>query len=50
MHIIFTEQELKWINTQKFGWQIKKDCPPDIRKSIEKKKEKLDQQGVRRWA
>lgn len=47
MHIIFTEQELNWIDTKKWGWQIKKDCPPDIRRGIEKKKIKLDSQGER---
>lgn len=48
MHIIFTEQELKWIDTKIWGWKIKKDCPSDIRKRIEKKLKRLDHQLERR--
>lgn len=44
MHIIFTEDELKYINTKAFGWPIKDKCPDTIRKSIERKKELLNSQ------
>lgn len=37
MTITFTEDELEYIN-KKFGhWTIKKDCPKEIKKSINKK-------------
>lgn len=44
MHIIFTEDEMKYINTKAFGWPIKDQCPDKIRKSIERKKELLNSQ------
>lgn len=49
MHIIFSEEELRWINKRTMGWPLKQDCPEKIKKSIEKKKEKLNKQkeGVR---
>ena len=31
MTIYFTEQELKWIAKEKFGWFIKKECPKEIK-------------------
>lgn len=37
MHMLFTSEELKWIDTKTFGWPIKKECPEKIRKSIEQK-------------
>lgn len=45
MHIIFTEEERKWIYTERFGFPIKKGCPEKIKKNIEKKKELLNRQG-----
>ena len=39
MIIFFTEEERKWMDTKTIGWPIKDDCPDDIRKSIEKKKQ-----------
>lgn len=44
MHMIFTEEELRYIDTKQFGFPVKKDCPEKIRKSIEKKKRILDKQ------
>lgn len=44
MHIIFTEEEKRWIDTKKFGWPIKEDCPEEIKKRIEKKKSAIDSQ------
>lgn len=44
MHIKFTENEREWIETDKFGWPIKKGCPESIKKSIVQKKETLDNQ------
>ncbi len=46
MHIIFSKEELKWINTSTWGWEIKKGCPDSIRKSIEKKKYYLNNQNT----
>lgn len=37
MHMLFTNEELKWIDTKTFGWPIKRSCPKDIRENIEKK-------------
>ena len=44
MHILFSDEEKKWINRRSFGWTIKKGCPDEIRHSIENKKKKLDNQ------
>ena len=46
MHIIFSKEELNWIDTDKWGWKIKKGCPDSIRKSIEKKKYYLNNQNI----
>lgn len=46
MHIMFTEVEKQYIDTKKFGFPIKAGCPERIKKSIEKKKKLLDNQGV----
>lgn len=47
MHIIFTDEELKWITTRELGWPIKSGCPDGIRATIEQKKKKLDNQNER---
>lgn len=44
MHIIFSEEEKKWIDTRTFGFPIKEGCPAKIRESINKKKAALDSQ------
>lgn len=44
MHIMFTEEEKKWIDFNVFGLRIKKGCPDKVRKSIENKKFLLDSQ------
>lgn len=44
MHMLFTEEEQKWIDKTKFGWPIKKGCPLDIEKSIKEKKREIDNQ------
>lgn len=49
MHMIFTKEELVWIESDKFGWPIKRGCPQEIRKSITAKKEKLDKQMGREF-
>lgn len=46
MHMIFTDEEKRWISMNVFGWPIKKGCPDSIRKSIEKKKKIIEQQKV----
>ena len=48
MTIYFTEQELKWIAKEKFGWFIKKECPKEIKIVLSKKLEnfKIRQVGV----
>ncbi len=40
MIMIYTEEELEWIDTKTMGWPIKENCPSDIKKSIERKMEK----------
>lgn len=47
MHMIFSAEELQWINTRKYRWPIKKDCPSKIRLSIERKKKIIDDQFKR---
>ena len=37
MHVIFTEDELEWIDKKIFNWTVKKGCPSSIKKSLEKK-------------
>lgn len=44
MHMIFTEEEKRWIVVNKFGWPIKSGCPSKIKKSIEKKKNEIKNQ------
>lgn len=44
MHMIFTEQEKEWINISKWGWTLKKGCPENIKKSIERKKKIINSQ------
>lgn len=44
MHMFFTDDELEWIDTSKFGCPIIDGCPENIRKSIEEKKKKIDNQ------
>ena len=48
MTIYFTEQELKWIEKEKFHWFIKKECPQEIKLLLSKKLEnfKIRQVGV----
>ena len=42
MHLVFTKEEKKWIDMELFNWTIKKGCPKDIKKEIEKKLELLN--------
>lgn len=44
MHVIFTEDERKWIDFNVFGLRIKRGCPDKVRESIENKKLLLDSQ------
>lgn len=46
MHMMFSEEELYWVNTQVFGWPIKNGCPRKIKQSIERKKKMIDNQEV----
>ena len=41
MHIIFTAEELQWINKKPFNWTIKKGCPDSIKKGLQKKLDAL---------
>ena len=34
MHIVFTEEEKIYINMNFLNWEIKKDCPKHLKKSI----------------
>lgn len=47
MHMIFTEEEKRWINKRKFGWPIISNCPSNIKKSIQEKKQILNNQKIR---
>lgn len=37
MTIIFTEQELEWIEKEPLNWHPKDGCPKNIKDSLEKK-------------
>ena len=37
MQVLLSEKEMEYVNTSVFGWEIKDDCPKDIKKEIEKK-------------
>ena len=42
MTIYFTEQEIEWIEKRKFNWTIKKGCPEEIKKRLDKKLENFN--------
>ena len=44
MYIVFSEEELEWIDKETFGWPIKPRCPKNVKKRIEIKKKTLDDQ------
>lgn len=44
MHMFFSNDEKRWINTDRFGWPIKRGCPDKIKKVILKKKNIIDNQ------
>lgn len=46
MHVLFTKQELEWVNTKAVGFPIKEGCPYSIRNSIEKKKHLINNQNL----
>lgn len=37
MTIVFTEEELKWIDKKPFDWKMNKACPKKLRKGITEK-------------
>ena len=37
MHIVFSEEEKRWIDKNLFNWTAKEGCPEDVRKSLEHK-------------
>ena len=37
MIVVFTEAEMEHINTKRFRWTVKDDCPESMRKRIERK-------------
>ena len=43
MHIIFTDEEMEWLDTSKtFAWKIKDKCPQRIKEDLSKKLELLN--------
>lgn len=44
MHVIFTDEEQKYIEKIPFEWKVKKDCPQGLRNTIERKLEALNNQ------
>lgn len=47
MTIIFTEQELEWIDKKLFDWKLKDGCPDSIRSDLERKLKMLrERQGT----
>lgn len=47
MHMIFTDEEKRWINFKVFGTKIINECPEHIRKSIENKMKLISNQKIR---
>lgn len=47
MHVIFTDEERRWINFKIFGTKIINGCPEHIRKSIENKMKLINNQKIR---
>ena len=45
MYILFTDEEMKWLNKTDFNWTIKEGCPKDIRNALERKMTILMNQG-----
>lgn len=41
MHIIFTDEEQKYIDKKSFNWTIKENCPEGIKVTLEKKFKEL---------
>lgn len=42
MHIVFTDEEMEWLDTSKaFAWKIKEKCPQRIKAVLIKKLELL---------
>lgn len=37
MHVMFTEEELQWINKKRFSWTVMSGCPQKLRTSIDRK-------------
>lgn len=46
MHVIFTDEEKRWIDRSSWGWLIKAGCPENIRKAIERKKQMIAKQKI----
>lgn len=46
MHMIFSDEEKRWMDMNVFGCPIKENCPDQIMKSIKKKKDIIDKQGT----
>ena len=46
MHLIFSEEEKKWIKKEPFNWTVNKNCPKDVRNKIKKKLETLKTEGI----
>ena len=43
MHIIFTDEEMEWLDKSKpFAWTIKDQCPQRIKEVLSKKQELLN--------
>lgn len=45
MVILFTEEEKNWINMEQFNWSIKPDAPQDLKETIQKKLDDLQNFG-----
>ena len=45
MTIIFTDEELEWIDKKPFDWKIKEGCPKEIKDSIQRKLDLLNKQS-----
>lgn len=43
MTIVFSDEELKWIDKKPFNWSLKNECPEDLKTKIKRKLDILNE-------
>lgn len=46
MHVLFSQEELAWIDKKLFDWTVKRGCPEKLKKGIEQKLKLLKKESV----